>query len=106
MAALSIIELPSRIDTATLAEIERQIGVVLDRLPSGLVLDFTQIVFVSSQGLRVLLTAAKRCRQQNTRMALHSVPTQIVELMKMSGLLQFFPMFESREAALATFAAA
>jgi anti-anti-sigma factor len=104
MAEPSIIELPSRIDTATSADVERHIATVLDQQAAALVLDFTQVVFVSSFGLRVLLMVAKRCRKQNTRLALHSVPKQIVELLSLSGLTQFFPMFATREAALAALA--
>jgi len=51
-----------------------------------------------------LLMAAKRCRAQNAGFALYSVAPQIASLFKLSGLNAFFPIYASREAAVAAFA--
>jgi anti-anti-sigma factor len=101
MAQPSIIELTGRMDNVTSAAIEASIGSALDGTPSALVLDFTGVTFVSSIGLRILLMAAKRCRKQNAQLALHSVSPQIADLFGLSGLKAFFPMYPTREAALA-----
>ena len=103
MAQPSIIELKGRIDNVTSADIEASIESVLDGTPPALILDFSKVTFVSSIGLRVLLMAAKRCRKQNARFALHSVSPQIVGLFGLSGLNAFLPTYSSREAALAAF---
>ena len=95
-----IIELTGRIDNVSSSTIEANIGSALDASPSALILDFTGVTFVSSIGLRVLLIAAKRCRKQNMRLALHSVSPQIVELFGLSGLNPFFSLYANREAAL------
>ena len=104
MAQPSIVEVSGRIDNTTSADIESRIGAALDTSPSALVLDLTGVTFVSSIGLRVLLMAAKRCRKQNAKLALHSVPAQIADLFGVSGLTAFFPMYDSRDAALAAVA--
>ncbi len=104
MAQPSILELVGRIDNVTSADMESKINVALDGSPSALVLDFSGITFVSSIGLRVLLMAAKRCRKQNAALALHSVAPAITELFGLSGLKAFFPVHESRDAALAAVA--
>ncbi len=106
MAQPSILELVGRIDNVTSADMESKINAALDESPSALVLDFSGITFVSSIGLRVLLMAAKRCRVQNAPLALHSVGPPVVELFGVSGLKAFFPVYESREAALAAVAQA
>jgi len=95
-----IIEFTGRIDNVSSSTIEANIGSALDASPSALILDFTGVTFVSSIGLRVLLIAAKRCRKQNMRLALHSVSPQIVELFGLSGLNPFFSLYANREAAL------
>jgi anti-anti-sigma factor len=101
MAQPSIIELTGRIDSVTSANVEATIDSTLDGMPSALVLDLTGVTFVSSIGLRVLLMAAKRCRKQNAQLVLHSVTPQIVDLFGLSGLKTFFPIYPTREAALA-----
>jgi anti-anti-sigma factor len=101
MAQPSILELVGRIDNVTSADVESKINAALDESPSALVLDFAGITFVSSIGLRVILMAAKRCRKQNAGLALHSVSPQIVDLFGLSGLKAFFPVYDSRDAAVA-----
>lgn len=104
MAQPSILELAGRIDNDSSADVESKINAALDGSPSALVLDFSGITFVSSSGLRVLLMAAKRCRREKTALALHSVAPAINDLFGLSGLKAFFPVHESREAALAAVA--
>ncbi len=101
MSQQSVIELNGRIDNVTSAGVEANIDSALDAMPSALILDFAKVTFVSSIGLRVLLMAAKRCRKQNARLALHSVSPQIASLFALSGLNPFFPIYSTREAALA-----
>ena len=56
--------------------------------------------FVSSTGLRVLLSASKRCRQQSTKLALYSIKPNIADVFDMGGLTAFLPMFPDRASAL------
>jgi anti-sigma B factor antagonist len=101
MGQPNIVELTGRIDNVTSTDIEASIGLALDAAPSALILDFSNVTFVSSIGLRVLLMVAKRCRKQNAPLALHSVSRPIVDLFRVSGLTEFFPIYPTREAAVA-----
>jgi len=101
MGQPSIVKLTGRIDNVTSAGIETNIGLELDDMPSALILDFSDVTFVSSIGLRMLLMVAKRCRKQNSPLALHSVSKPIVDLFRVSGMTEFFPIHPSRETALA-----
>lgn len=89
-----------RLDQATSPGVEARIGTLLDEGPTALVLDFSDVTFVSSIGLRTLLIAAKRCRKQQAKLALHSVPPQIADLFRLSGLTEFFPTYADRDTAL------
>jgi anti-anti-sigma factor len=96
----SVVVLAGRIDALASQELERTIGPALDGLPAALVLDFAVVDFLSSAGLRVMLATAKRCRKQNTKLALHSLKPEIVEVFQLSGLTDFFPVLPDRAAAL------
>jgi len=95
-----LIELTGRIDNNTSSSIEARINASLDAVPASLVLDMAAVDFVSSLGLRVMLTAAKRCRKQNAKIALCSVSPQVAEVFQLSGLSSFFPMHPDRATAL------
>ena len=53
-----VIELEGRLDTVTAPELEAELGKSLDGAES-LVLDFSKLEYISSAGLRVLLSAHK-----------------------------------------------
>jgi anti-anti-sigma factor len=95
----NIIELSGRIDNNSSAAIEARINAVLDAQPQTLILDMRGVDFVSSLGLRVMLSAAKRCRKQSTKIALCGVLPQVEEVFQLSGLSAFFPMHPNCEAA-------
>jgi len=103
MEQAGLIELTGSIDNNTAAAIEARINASLDAVPHALVLDMAGVGFVSSLGLRVMLTAAKRCRKQNAKIAMCSVSVQVVEVFQLSGLSTFFPMHPDRAAALQSF---
>ena len=103
MAQPKIIELSGRIDNVTSSAWKpRWMPPWMPCLPR-LILDLAGVTFVSSIGLRVLLMAAKRCRKQDAGLALYSVAPQIASVFRLSGLNAFFPIYDSREAALAAF---
>jgi len=82
--------------------------VLLGRIGDGhtrLVLDFGQLDYISSAGLRVLLMAAKRLKQTDGRLALCAVKAHIVEVFEISGFLSIFTVAGSRGEALAKVAA-
>lgn len=96
-----VLEISGRIDSVSALELEIGIQTALDALPPALVLDFGTVIFLSSAGLRVMLSAAKRCRKQNIKLALHSLPQNIAEVFEMGGLTAFLPTHADRAAALA-----
>jgi anti-anti-sigma factor len=101
MSQPHIVELKGRIDNSTSAAVESRVTAALDASPSALVLDLSDVTFVSSIGLRALLMTAKRCRSQNVKFALHSVAPQIADVFEISGLTAFLPTYSSRDAAVA-----
>jgi anti-sigma B factor antagonist len=98
--ATKILRLTGRIDSTVAAELEQTIKTATDAQPAGLVLDFAAVDFLSSAGLRVMLSAAKRCRQQGTGLALHSLRPQIADVFAMGGLTAFLPAYPDEATAL------
>lgn len=53
-----------------------------------LILDFTDVKYISSAGLRVLLAMEKNMRRQNGKMKLVKVNPAIKEIIRIAGFLQ------------------
>ena len=100
MEQTRVLEIKGRLDSLTSVELEGQIKSALNAQPRAVVLDFSGVEFLSSAGLRVLLSAAKRCRQQSTKLALHSLMPNIAEVFDLGGLTVFLPAYPDRASAL------
>jgi anti-anti-sigma factor len=89
-----------RIDSATGPAFERD---VLQQIEGGhrrLLLDFVDLVYISSAGLRIVLLAAKRMKSAGGRLVLCSLNPQINEVFEISGFSRILDILPSRDAAL------
>jgi anti-anti-sigma factor len=95
-----IIAPSGRIDTATSPEFDRHLSSVIDRGDTLLVIDLSDLQYISSTGLSVFLSAAKKIRAAGGRMALAGLNSRIRLVFEMSGFLRLFPVFPSVDAAV------
>ena len=81
--ARAILALQGRLDTVTAPELTRYIG-ELPEETEALVLDFSDLEYISSAGLRVLLSAQKRMAQRGSLRLIH-VGAPIMEIFEVTG---------------------
>ena len=79
----TIFEISGRLDTTTAPELEKAINAEGEALKS-LVLDFKGVDYISSAGLRVLLTAQKKMNVQG-HMELVNVNEAVMDIFEMTG---------------------
>ena len=79
----SVMKIEGRLDTTTAPELEKAINGEGDELKS-LVLDFEGVDYISSAGLRVLLTAQKKMNAQG-HMELWGVSEAVMDVFEMTG---------------------
>ncbi len=77
------VALEGRLDTSTAPELEEELKNSLDGVTS-LTLDFGKLEYISSAGLRVLLTAQKKMNQQG-EMKVVNVGETIMEIFEVTG---------------------
>ena len=73
-----------RIDTITSQDLENQINDEMGKFDS-LILDFNDLEYISSAGLRVLIAAQKKLKQDDIPMSIKNVNDSISEIFRMSG---------------------
>ena len=76
--------LEGRLDALTSPELENALKNSLEGIDS-LVLDFSKVDYVSSAGLRALLSAHKRMSGQKGSMKVTNVNEGVMEILKMTG---------------------
>ena len=84
------IALEGRLDTTTSPQLEILLASELDGV-TELVFDFTNLDYLSSAGLRVLLTAQKRMSKQGT-MKLRNVNAVVKEVFDITGFADFLSL--------------
>jgi anti-anti-sigma factor len=92
-----------RIDSATAAAFESQCAALIEEGPNRIVLDFAQVDYISSAGLRAVLIAAKKARTLGGALTLCGLRDNVKEVMSVSGfdaLLGAHPGVEDAIAAL------
>ena len=80
---ITVMKLEGRLDTTTAPELEKAINSEGEELKS-LVLDFKGVDYISSAGLRVLLTAQKKMNVQGS-MELVNVSEAVMDIFEMTG---------------------
>lgn len=78
-----IIEVAGRLDTITAPTLEKAIGENIDDT-KNLILDLKELKYISSAGLRVLLSTQKKM-QKNGSMKVINVCAEIMEIFEMTG---------------------
>ncbi len=81
------IALEGRLDTTTSPDLEETLAASLDGV-TALVFDFTQLDYLSSAGLRVLLSAQKRMNRQGSMKLVH-VNDAVKEVFDITGFADF-----------------
>jgi anti-anti-sigma factor len=96
-----VITLRGRLDSSTSAEFESQALGSLTADQPRLVISFSELNYISSAGLRVILILAKKIRQTHGRLALCEMSPAIREVFDISGFLSILTVRNTQAEALA-----
>lgn len=96
-----ILGLSKRLDASTTQTFEDRLLGLIDTGEHRLVLDLTQLEYVSSAGLRLLLLAVKRLRAADGKLALFGLGEHVRQVFEISGFASILSIHGSREAAIA-----
>ena len=81
--AETVLKVSGRLDTTTAPVLDKTISEEISA-NTNLVLDLEELVYISSAGLRVLLSAQKRMQKQGS-MKLKNVCEEVMEVFEMTG---------------------
>jgi anti-anti-sigma factor len=98
-----VITVSGRIDTATSSEFEDALEDTIEKGQKNLVMDFAAVDFLSSSGLRVLVTIRKKLRQAGGDIVLATPSERAADSFEIAGLDKLFPSYPDRESAVGAF---
>lgn len=80
-----ILRLEGRLDTSTSSILEKELSTTFDSSEANIAMDLTDLVYISSQGLRVLLSAHKKCVAKGGELVLYNVSSVVGEVFEVTG---------------------
>lgn len=97
--AAIVVSVKGRIDAVTAPAYENAMKGLLEK-ESVFILDFQNLEYISSAGLRVILATAKSLKAKSGRMVMAHVVGTVREVFDISGFGAIFSMYDSVDEAL------
>jgi len=96
-----IVSVDGRMDAVSAPEFEKTCNEWIAKNELTLVVDFKDLDYLSSAGLRSLLVIGKKLKAENGSIRLAALKDIIKDVFSISGFDSLFPIYETVEAALA-----
>ncbi len=97
---VAILALNGRLDAYSSNELERSISALIDDGSVRLVVNFDGVEYISSSGLRVMLTSLKRLKKEEGDLKLACLKPYVKEVFDIAGFTQLFEIYEQEEEAV------
>ncbi len=97
---VAVLAVEGRIDTTHAGELETALLALIDRGETTIVLDFAEVNYISSAGLRVLLVGAKKMKAAQGSICLASLQKTVKDVLAVTGFMNLFRLFKSKESAV------
>jgi anti-sigma B factor antagonist len=98
---ITIVEIKGRIDSNSARVFGEHLSSLIKAGRARLVVDFENIIYISSAGFRALLVAGQLAEQTQGTLALCSLSTEVQRLFDLAAFTDLFVIYASREEGLA-----
>ena len=95
-----IVIVKGSLDAVSSGEFEKELGTLMDKGENTFVIDFGELDYISSAGIRSILITAKKLKAREGYLSLCSLKDLVEEVFKISGFRSIIPIYESVNAAL------
>ena len=100
---IAILTIEGRLDTLSSNSLKVTLDSLINESKYQILIDCTNLHFISSSGLRVLLSAGKQLNSLKGKIVLCALQDRIREVFDISGFTMLFAIFKEEEEALKHF---
>lgn len=98
-----LLRIIGRLDALSSENAEKKLLGLIQKSEPYVLLDFTEVDYLSSAGMRMLLAIFKRIRDSSGKLAVCSVDDGVMDVLKMSGFHEVLDVFATQDEALTRF---
>ena len=91
------------IDTSTSSDLEVNLIEGINQGMRWIVMDLTDVPYISSAGLRVLISGMKTLKKKNGEMRLSTPNKTVLDIIEMTGLQKIFRIYPDNTSAIQSF---
>lgn len=95
-----ILHLEGRLDAVSSPILEEAIIEVVEKNPKAVLLDFLKVDYISSAGLRVLLSNSKKLKSLHGSLVVYAMSDDVMEIVKMAGFEKVLTLANNENDAL------
>jgi len=99
----NVVYLHGRLDAYAANDVEQKLNSLTAAKQVHLVLNLKELAYISSSGLRVLLSAQKKATKNQGDIRLACVQPSVKDVLDMAGFTQFFKLYDDEEDAITSF---
>lgn len=97
---LDIITIIGRLDSETSDKLEDWASEFIDSPKNNIIMDFAQLDYISSAGLRVIFNMSKVMKKYSFKFSICNAQDHVREVFEISGFDSFIPLYNSIEDSL------
>jgi len=91
-----VVKVQGRIDSASAPHLSQALTAIMDDGHFRIVIDMSEVEFISSAGLRALISAQKNCKRYNRgELVLAALPTNILAAIELAGFNILFKIYDN-----------
>ena len=95
-----VVAINGRLDTTNYADLDKELNELLGAGENNLLMDCSEMNYISSSGLRVFLVYLKKLKASGGKMQLCGLQEMIKEIFLISGFSSLFTIYETCDDAL------
>ena len=103
MKRVELVTVSGRIDSSNAAEFEGSLKELTETVRHNLVLNLSGVSYMSSAGLRTLVSTLKDCKKRSGDVRLAAPSERVAEVLSLAGLDSLFKVYEDNTAAVGSF---
>jgi anti-anti-sigma factor len=96
----TVVSVKGRLDAVSSPGFEKELAALIAEGERFLVVDFAEVDYISSAGLRSILATTKKLKEKEGKLFLAALKDVVKEVFEISGFASIIPIYESVESAL------
>lgn len=100
---ITVMSIRGRLDAVSAPQLEERLGQWFEQDLTKLIFNLDGLEYISSAGLRVFLTTAKKMKARNGKFGMAGLRDNVKDVFTISGFLSLIASFDTLEAAKSAF---